>query len=160
MAAFVVIALAIVFRYAGGWGVPYFSFSTDRGSPCVNKFTGYVCTPTTLADVEYFGDIDLPDNTRVVTGTYTSTHDYRLESMLEVPSSTAPAALASLNEAFGKCIAGHPSPINTTGLTKICVLANDDAVVESGEPTSRLYTIGTGVTKDGSRMIGLFIRSR
>ena len=160
MAVFVLIALSIVLRYAGGWGVPYFSFSTDRGSPCVNNITGYTCTPTTLADVEYFGDIDLPDDTRVVSGTYRSTHDFQLDSVLEVPAASAPVALKSLNESFGKCRTGQPSPMDTTGLSKICVLANDDSTIENGEPSSRIYSIATGLRKDGTRMIGLSIHSR
>jgi hypothetical protein len=40
------------------------------------------------------------------------------------------------------------------------VLATDDTVRESGEPASRLYSIGTGVRKDGTRTIALSIKSR
>lgn len=160
MAGFVIVALTMVVRHAGGWGVPYFTFRTDRGSSCVNNFTGYVCSPTNLADVEYFGDIDLPDDTRVLTGTYTSTHDYQLESNLEVPARSQAKALKALTEAFGRCIPDHPSPISTRGLTQVCVLANDGSVIESGEPAPRLYTVGTGLRKDGTRLIGLSIRSR
>ena len=50
----VAVALAILTQYAGVWGVPYFTFRTDRGSMCKNDFTGYTCSPMTLADVEYF----------------------------------------------------------------------------------------------------------
>ena len=160
MAAFVVVAFAVVVRYAGGWGVPYFSFTNERGSHCVNNLTGYTCSPTTLADVKYFGDIDLPDDTRVVSGTYHSTHDYQLDSVLEVPPAQSASALKTLNQAFGRCVANHPSPIDTKGLTNTCVMANDDSVLESGEPTSRVYTVATGVRKDGTRVIGLSIRSR
>ena len=42
--------------------MPYFPFTSDRGSTCKNTLTGYACSPLTLADVEYFGDIDLPDD--------------------------------------------------------------------------------------------------
>ena len=47
----------------------------------------------------------------------------------------------------------HPSPLSTKGCRKTCVMANDDAFTESGEPASRLYVIGTGVRKDGTRPI-------
>src|SRR5919107_1932623 len=77
MAGFVLITFAILARFAGGRGGPRFGFTSDRGSPCENNFTGYVCTPTTLAEVEFYADLDLPDDTRVVHGTYQSTHDYR-----------------------------------------------------------------------------------
>ena len=40
------------------------------------------------------------------------------------------------------------------------MLANDDAVARSGEPPSRLYVIGTGVAKNGTRVVSISIRSR
>ncbi len=160
MTGFVLICFAILFQFAGAWGVPYFHFTSDRGSPCVNNFTGYVCSPTTLAEVEFYADLDLPDDTRVIDGTYRSTHDYRLEAQLEVPPVSAAAALKSLNLAFGPCIRGQPSPLNTSGLKQVCTMATVDAITESGEPASRLYVVGTGVRRDGSRPISMTIRSR
>ena len=159
MAGFVLIAFAVLFRFAGPWGVPYFGFTSERGSPCVNNFTGYVCEPTTLAEVEFYADLDLPDDTRVIRGTYRSTHDYELDAQLEVPPGSADAALKSLNEAFGPCVR-QPSPLNTSGLTRVCTMATVDAITESGEPASRLYVVGTGVRKDGTRPISITIRSR
>ena len=51
--------------------------------------------------------------------------------------------------------------METTQLTAVCVLANDDAVTREGEPPSRLFVIGTGVrTDDGTRVIDMTIRSR
>jgi hypothetical protein len=161
MAGFVLIVLAILTHYAGAWGVPYFTFTSERGSKCTNNFTGYVCSPITLAEVEFYADLeDLPDDTLVVSGTYRSTHDYQLEAVLEVPAASAAAALKSLNAAFGPCIPDQPSLLNTTGLTKVCVMANHDAFTEAGEPASRLYVVGTGLRKDGNRPIALTIKSR
>ena len=160
MAGFVLIAFAILFRFAGAWGVPYFGFTSDRGSACVNNFTGFVCSPTTLAEVEFYADLDLPDDTRVVEGTYRSTHDYRLDALLEVPAASAAAALKSLNEAFGPCLSSYPSPLNTEGVKQLCTMATVDAFNESGEPASRLYVVGTGVREDGSRPVSMTIRSR
>ncbi len=156
----VAVALAILTQYAGVWGVPYFTFHTDRGSMCKNDFTGYTCSPMTLADVEYFADVDLPDNSAVVTGTYRSTHDYQMEAILEVPLDSADQALTSLNQAFGDCISELPSPLGAKGIRKTCVMANDDVFSESEEPSSRLYLVGTGVRKDGTRIIGMVIKSR
>jgi hypothetical protein len=160
MAGFVLITFAILARFAGPWGVPYFDFTSERGSSCTNNFTGYVCSPTTLAEVEFHADLDLPDDTRVLAGTYESTHDYRLEALLEVPPASSAAALKSLNEAFGPCIPSQPSPLPTAGLGQICTMATVDAVSESGEPASRLYVVGTGVRKDGTRPVSMTIRSR
>ena len=96
----------------------------------------------------------------MVSGTYRSTHDYQLEALLEVPAASAAAALKSLDTAFGPCVPSQPSPLNTAGLTKVCVMANLDAFTEAGEPASRLYVVGTGVRKDGTRPIALSIKSR
>ena len=71
----VMLALLLLARFAGGWGVPYFSITTARGSACVNTFTGFECSSLTLADVGYFGDVDLPSSTRVVRSHYRSTND-------------------------------------------------------------------------------------
>lgn len=160
MAAFVGVALLVVVQFAGAWGVPYFSFSTDRGSPCKNNLTGYLCTPLTLTDVEYYSDLDLPDDTVVTSASYRSTHDYQLDAVLEMPAASAAPTLTTLNETFGKCIPGHPSPPATQGLRKVCVQANDDSVVESGEPASRIFIVGTGLRDDGTRVVGLLVKSR
>lgn len=160
MAAFVLIAMAIVAQYAGGWGVPYFSFTSERGSPCRNNLTGYTCTPLTLPDLEFYGDVDLPDDSRMISGTYTATHDYQLDATVEVPPRSASAALAGLKEAYGDCQKDHPSPLDTEGLRSVCVLANDDLRTRTAELSSRLYIVGTGLRKDGSRPIVLTMRSR
>jgi hypothetical protein len=156
----VAVTLAILTQYAGAWGVPYFTFQTDRGSMCKNDLTGYTCSPMTLADIEYFGDVDLPDNSSVVSGTYRSTHDYLLEAIIEVPLDSADQALISLNQTFGECISELPSPLSAKGIRKTCVMANDDVLSESEEPSSRVYLIGTGVRTDGTRLIGMVIKSR
>ena len=156
----VAVALAILTQYAGAWGVPYFSFTTDRGSRCKNDLTGYTCSPMTLADVEYFGDIDLPDDSAVVTGTYRSTHDYQLEAVIDVPGGSAAQALTSLSETFGQCISEIPSPVSTKGMADTCVMTNDEVYSDSDEPSSRLYLIGTGVQNDGTRLIAMVIKSR
>jgi hypothetical protein len=160
MASFVLITLAILTHYAGAWGVPYFTFTSERGSTCTNDFTGYTCSPLTLAEVEFYADLDLPDDTKVVSGKYRSTHDYQLEAVLEVPAASAAVALKTLMEAFGPCVPDQPSPLNTTGLTKVCVMANLNTFTEAGEPASRLYVVGTGLRKDGNRPIALSIKSR
>jgi hypothetical protein len=156
----VAVTLAILTQYAGAWGVPYFSFTTDRGSICKNDLTGYTCSPMTLADVEYFGDVDLPDDSSVVAGTYRSTHDYQMEAVIDVPGGSAAQALTSLREAFGTCISELPSPVSTEDVQDTCVMANDDIYSESDEPSSRLYLIGTGVRTDGTRVIAMVIKSR
>ena len=105
-------------RYAGAWGVPYFTFTTERGSTCKNDFTGYTCTPLTLAEVEFHGEIELPDDTSVVSGSYRSTHDYQLNAVLDVPAASAAAALEGAERGLRALRRGQPPPLDTTGLTK------------------------------------------
>jgi len=156
----VAVALAILTQYAGAWGVPYFSFTTDRGSTGKNGLAGYTCSGMTLADVEYIGNVDLPDDSSVVASTYRSTYDYEMEAIVEVPPVSADQALASLNQAYGNCIKELPSPVSTKGMHQNCVMANADALEESDEPSSRMYMIGTGVRNDGTRVIGMVLKSR
>jgi hypothetical protein len=160
MAAFVIIALAIIVQYAGGWGVPYFHFTSDRGSPCRNNLTGYTCSPLTLADLEFYADIDLPDDSKIISGSYVATHDYQLDAQVEVPPGSAKQALAALKDTYGACHPNHPSTLDTKGLREVCVLANDDTLARGGELSSRLYAIGTGVRADGTRLIAMTMKSR
>jgi hypothetical protein len=160
MAAFVLIAFGLVTRYAGSWGVPFFSYTSERGSTCTNTMTGYSCEPLTLADVEFYSDLDLPNDTRVVSGNYTATHDYTLSASLRMTPRSQAAGFKALQQQFGGCRNDRPSPISTRGLTAVCVLANDTASARSGEPPSRLFVVGTGVAKNGLRVVSISIRSR
>ena len=120
-----------------------------------------MCDPLTLADVQFYSDAELPEGTKVISGTYVATHDYVLQARLEVPKASAAPAMAALADEFGPCVAGHPVPMETTQLTAVCVLANDDAVTREGEPPSRLFVIGTGIrSDDGTRVVDMTIRSR
>ena len=83
-----------------------------------------------------------------------------MEAIIDVPSTDSSQALGNLNQAFGDCIDELPSPVSTKGMRHNCVMANADALDESEEPSSRLYIVGTGVRKDGTRVIGMVIKSR
>ena len=159
MAGFILGSTTLVLRQAGRWGVPYFSFTSERGSPCTNTFTGYVCEPPTLADVEFYSELDLPDDTTVLSGLYRSTHDYQLDARLVVPAPSAAAAMTVLRANFGRCLRNHTALIDTARLKGVCVMANDEQII-SGEPESRLYNVATGLGRDGTRTIGLAIKSR
>jgi hypothetical protein len=39
-------------------------------------------------------------------------------------------------------------------------MANDDAVTESGQASSRLWAVGTGTTPEGNLIVGISIKSR
>lgn len=156
----VMLALLILARFAGGWGVPYFSMTTERGSHCVNTFTGFDCQALTLGDVDYFGDLDLPPDTTVVSSHYVQTHDYALDAVLEVPPASGNAALAALKDTFGSCVKDHTSPLTESHLTSVCILANDQVTTQTGVPDSRVFVVGTALRPDKTRVINLSVRSR
>ena len=156
----VIVALLVLARFAGGWGIPYFPLTTDRGSRCVNTFTGFECSSVTLADIAYFGDVELPPDSRVVSSHYRSTHDYQLEAVLEIPPASAADGLAALKDSFGACVKNHPSPLSEPDLTSLCILANDQDTTQSGVPDSRLYVVGTALRTDQTRVVNLSVRSR
>jgi hypothetical protein len=160
MAAFVMVAMALVLRYAGSWGVPYFGFTTERGSACTNTFTGYTCEKLTLADLEFYGDVDLPADTIVVEARYESTHDFSLDALVEIPKNSAKVAQRRLVEAYGACKPGRPFPRPVPELTAACVMTNEDATAAPGEASSTLFTVGTGLRKDGVRVVALSVESR
>ena len=113
--------------------MPYFSFTSERGSPCRNNLSGYTCTPLTLADLEFYGDVDLPDDSRMISGTYTATHDYQLDATLDVPAASAKSALDGLKEAYGDCQKDYRTPLDTKGLA-VCVCW--PTTTRAGQPRS------------------------
>lgn len=160
MAAFVLVCLYVITRYAGYWGVPMFSFQTENGSVCTNDFGGHTCDELTLADVEFYGEVDLPDDTTVVKGKYVATHNYQLDVTLQVPKDSSDAALKGLQNSFGEC-RDHVSPLDTEGLSKLCAMTNDDiASANSERNRSRVFSVGTGVQEDGTRLIAISVKSR
>ncbi|WP_204912840.1 hypothetical protein [Microlunatus spumicola] len=156
----VIVALLVLARFAGAWGVPYFSTTTERGSRCVNTFTGFECPSLTLGDVGFFGDVELPPGTRVVSSHYRSTHDYQLEAVLEVPPADAADALTALQDSYGKCVKNHPSPLGEPDLRSLCILANDQDTTATGTPDSRVYVVATALRPDKTRVVNLSVRSR
>jgi len=159
MLAFVAVVLALLVRQAGDWGVPYFSFTSERGSACRNDLTGYTCDPLTLADVEFHGDLDLPADTVVLAGRYRATHDYEMTAQLRVPKASSAEADRALRESFGPCRKGVSTPLAADGLRKVCAMASEYGA-GSGDLPSRLFTVGSGLDEKGDRLVGLSIRSR
>lgn len=162
MVGSVAVLLAVLTRFAGAWGVPYFSFTSDRGSGCVNTWTGFSCDRLSLAEVEWRADVDLPASTQVLSGRYVSTHDYTIDATLRTPKADAAAALEALQGSFGKCLDDRPAPTGAGGLKSLCVLADDLSDADSDDPgkSSRLYTVGTGLDRNGDRVTVLSVRSR
>ncbi len=158
----VAIVFAVLTQFAGRWGVPYFDFTTERGSTCTNDWTGYTCDPLTVSDVNWWASTTLPADSTVRSARYVSTHDYTLTATVDVPERQAAATLTTLEEQFGSCVEDHPAPMSTAGLKSVCVMA--DALAEANSTdsskSSRLYSVGTGLRADGTRIVVLDIRSR
>ena len=160
MAALVAIAAALALGSAGSLGVPYFSFTADGGSHCRNNLAGFTCEPLTRKDLQFYADVQLPADTKIIRASYTETHDYSLSALLEIPRESAAAANKSLVAAFGKtCIPEHYTALDPTGLSHLCVRANDDTVT-SGTPSGSLYIVTSGVARDGTMVIEMEIKSR
>lgn len=152
----------ILSRYAGGWGVPYFTFVTDRGTTCTNDFTGYHCDNLTRADIQWWGDIHLPADVRLIRSHYKSTNEFTLDALMEIPVAKQKSMTASLAKSFGPCIADHPTRMDTTGLSRLCVRANDasDSTDSSKPLADTLYEVTTGYRKNGAMYLNLHEESR
>ncbi|WP_375426167.1 hypothetical protein [uncultured Friedmanniella sp.] len=160
MLAFVAVVGGVLVSRAGRWGVPYFSFTSAHGSHCTNNLTGYTCSPLTLADVEFFGDVRLPEDTTVGASTYRATHDFALDARLEVPRASAAAASKQLRSAYGRCQKDAASPLVTAGLRDVCAMVNPDGAEADGQLSSRVYAVGTGLRRDGTLVVAMSVRSR
>jgi hypothetical protein len=150
----------ILSHYAGRWGVPYFTFTTDRGTTCTNDFTGYHCDHLTVSDITWWGDIRLPPGTRVVSSYYKSTHNFRLDAVVEIPSDQVGWTINTLRQSFGTCVPGHPTQTATEDLTSKCVRANDASDDESSRLPDTLYEITTGYNKKHVVVVGIHEESR
>lgn len=152
----------VLSKFAGGWGVPYFTFVTDRGTTCTNDFTGYHCDNLTRADIIWWSDAQLPQGTRLIRSHYKSTNDFSLDALVQVPAAESKQTLAALGKTFGPCRPDHPTQLTTPGLTHLCVRANDATEeIESSKPLSDvLYEVSSGYRKSGDLLVAINEQSR
>lgn len=160
----VVLAIPVVVlsHYAGGWGVPYFSFTTDRGGKCTNTFTGYECDHLTLGDINWWGNLDLPEQSKVLRAHYTSGQEVKLDAVVVVDKDDAKSAARSLRKTFGSCGRERPANIKVDKLKHRCIMANQESESRArhGPLSDREYVIATGLRDDGSRIVGIKEKSR
>lgn len=156
------IPLLILSRYAGGWGVPYFSFQTDRGSTCTNDLAGYHCDDVTVEDIRWWGDISLPSSSSVISSHYQATHDFTLDAVVAVPKKDAAKTVSTIDKTFGRCQQDAPTKLDTKGLSKVCTRANDatSSSSSSSKFADTLYEVTTGSRKDGTLIVGIHQESR
>lgn len=160
MAAFVGTAWWMLTRFAGTWGVPYFSFTTDNGSSCTNNWTGYVCDSITPADYLLYTGQPVPRGTVIISGSYAVTHDFTVEAVLVSNKASAANAYKALTGAYGRCGAG-PTPDELSQATQICrMTTDDDATATDKPPPDKTYTVVTGLLKNGQRVTVVQIQSR
>lgn len=156
------IPAAIVSKFAGDWGVPYFSFTTDRGGKCTNNLVGYSCDQLTVADIAWWGDVDLPEDTEIVRAHYEATHKFNLDAVVVVPKENAKSTYQKLHKTFGSCGQERPSNLDTNKLKHRCIMANQESDLRkhNGPVSDRDYVIDTGLRDDGSRVIGIQEKAR
>lgn len=160
MALLVGTGLWLLARQAGAWGVPYFSFTTDNGSTCTNQWAGYVCEDLTTADLEGYGQFELPADTEVVSSTYTRTHDYSLSATLRTSADAGPAAVEQWVATFGQCAPGGVPPVEMADYEQLCVINSDINRGTQDVPVNRRWLVSTGIAPDGSRLTMLTVSSR
>lgn len=160
MAVFAGALLWVLTRFAGGWGVPYFSFTTDNGSTCTNTLTGFVCNSITPADFALYSRQALPPGTVIVAGSMEITHNYTINAVLVTTKAQAANAAKVLTKEFGACGTG-PTPAELAKATKICRMTTDDDVPDTDRPPpEKTYTVTTGLMNNGQRVTVLQIQSR
>ncbi len=162
MVVLVAILIAVLSRFAGGWGVPFFSFTTDRGGKCTNTLTGYECDRLTVGDISWWGDVDLPRHTKIIRAHYESNAVFELNAVVVVPKEDAKSTYKKLHKTFGSCGRKRPGNVNTSKLNHGCTMANQetDPKEHHGPVANRNYVISTGLRHDGSRVIGIKEKSR
>lgn len=149
----VLVALGILMLNAGRWGVPYFSFTTDRGSRCTNTWTGYHCENITVADYNRWSDFALPDGTMLMKSSYTKdNNDFTIEAQLRTDAAHAEAVGLALVARYGACHSDGVRPIELVGYDQICLINSDHQRGTQTSSLSRKWVIATGVAKDGSRL--------
>lgn len=153
------IAFAILSQFAGGWGIPYFPFTTANGSKCTNTWTGYTCPALTRADFELYAETTLPIGTRIRSASYTVTNDVTVDAALVTNKSSVDAARKQLVEGFGGCGSG-PVPDQLANATHVCRMSTDDDTATDKPPPPRLFSVVTGIMADGSMVTVLHIQSR
>jgi hypothetical protein len=162
MVVLVAIPIVILSRFAGGWGVPFFSFTTDRGGKCTNTLTGYKCNRLTVADISWWGDIKLPQHTKIIRAHYESDQAFELNAVVVVPKTAAKSTYKKLHKTFGSCGRKRPGNVDTSKLNHGCTIANQetDPRRRHGPVADRNYVINTGLRHDGKRVIGIKEKSR
>lgn len=159
-AVLLVIALVLGLN-AGRWGVPLFPFTNDYGSKCRNDWLGHHCSELTMADVERRVRVDIPEQARLVSGSWRQTHDYELSARLIYPQAVAREGWDRLVETFGECRDNVPSPLSTEpGLVNVCVMTNEGGFAAGAEPSPEIWRVATATQPDGDTVVDMHIRSR
>lgn len=161
MAALLLGVVIVLWTNAGRWGVPLFGFTNEYGSQCRNDWLGHHCSELTLADVERHVRVDLPPETRLLSGSWRQTHDYELTARLIFPQAVAREGWDRLTEEYGECRENVPSPLSAEpGLSGLCVMTNEGGFGLGEEPSPQLWRIATATQADGDTVVDLHIRSR
>lgn len=157
----VCVALGVLMLNAGRWGVPYFSFTTERGSHCTNTWSGYHCENITVADYNRWSDFALPAGTVLMKSSYTKDNgDFEIAAQLRTEAQHADAVGKALLARYGACQASGVRPVELVGYDKVCLVNSDlNRGTQSGS-LSRKWVLATGVAPDGSRLTVLTFGSR
>ncbi|MVA75631.1 hypothetical protein GC722_06265 [Auraticoccus sp. F435] len=144
---------ALLWSQAPKWGIPYARYTNDAGSPCRTTWTGYVCSPMTVADLTERTGLVLPEGTVVERAEYVSTHDFALTARLLLPEpERRPDVGEQLEELYGPCQRDQPNPLPSDWSGR-CVRTSDGKRVE-GQPPPTTWRVATG-TPPGTEQLAL-----
>lgn len=150
--ALIAVIIAVVWRLAGSWGVPGFSFTNEYGSTCKNNLTGYVCSPMSEEHVRAVVDAELPEGMEMVASAYTKKGPWSMTARFLMPEEVAKDAIPKLRETYGDCAPSAPSSLKTEpGLTDFCVMT--DARAPEGAPRDNRWTITTARDEAGDTVL-------
>ena len=147
-----VVIIAVVWRQAGVWGVPGFTFRHELGSHCTNTFTGYECEMTP-EHVRAVTETEFPPEAELGTATYIENGGlWSMTARFVLPENTADDALAQLKETFGDCTQHAPSSLRSEpGLTDFCVLTSDRSDSEMAK--EKKWTIASARNETGEMVL-------
>ncbi|WP_157677188.1 hypothetical protein [Auraticoccus monumenti] len=131
---------ALLWSQAPEWGIPYARYTNDEGSRCRTTWTGHVCSPLTMAEVDARTGVTFPDGTSIQSSELVQTHDWELRVRLVLPPETDDLE-ERLEERFGPCRKNQPSPLPPEWEDR-CVRTHDAVRVEGQLPPTAWRVAG------------------
>lgn len=160
MAAVVALAGALLWRQAPEWGIPYASFTNERGSECENTWSGFRCDPMTLTDLDVRTGITFPEGTEIDRAVYTETHNFAVQARVIIPRGEGKQIEKQLRAEFGPCQDVGRNPL-TSEASRRCLRSSDGVRGDGGELPPNVWQVASAVPDDLAKLVvDVDLRSR